>query len=346
MNQENNIDELDKMLFDYFDSNKNVPNYISETIHNTLQKEKKQRNSFNIMKKVAMIIISFGIISTSIVFADDIINFITSIFTNSTEAIDSAVENGYVQNVDMDYVYDNDIGVRVDNILLDDTNLDISFIYNYLGPNVIDSLELYKYKIKDENNNVLYELDRNTYYKENVSMATQLKKDNDIGQIDENIFKESLLYTSKKFVNCKEIIIEITEIKITRNTNSDIKKGSWNISVQIGEGLKNRESEFYEIENNKYLNYSKVELTETSLKINMEFNFRLDKSLLRSSEAIILRDSSGKEYNYKFSDMEHIENNCCKLYLEYDIGKFFENINNLELVIHNENKEINIKLKK
>ena len=88
MNQENNIDELDKMLFGYFDSNKDVPNYINETIHNTLQKEKKQRNSFNIMKKVAMIIISFGIISTSIVFADDIINFITSIFTNSTNGID------------------------------------------------------------------------------------------------------------------------------------------------------------------------------------------------------------------------------------------------------------------
>ena len=99
MNQENNIDELDKMLFNYFDNNKDVPNYINETIHNTLQKEKKQRNSFNIMKKVAMIIISFGIISTSFVFADDIIDFITSIFTNSTEAIDSAVENGYVQNV-------------------------------------------------------------------------------------------------------------------------------------------------------------------------------------------------------------------------------------------------------
>ena len=66
MDQENNIDELDKMLFNYFDSNKDVPNYINETIHNTLQKEKKQRNSFNIMKKVAMIIISFGIISTSI----------------------------------------------------------------------------------------------------------------------------------------------------------------------------------------------------------------------------------------------------------------------------------------
>ena len=30
-------------------------------------------------------------------------NFITSIFTNSTPGIDKAVDNGYVQNVDMDY---------------------------------------------------------------------------------------------------------------------------------------------------------------------------------------------------------------------------------------------------
>lgn len=346
MDRENNIDELDKMLFDYFDSNKDVPNYINETIHNALQKEKKQRNYFNIMRKVAMIIISFGIISTSIVFAYDIINFITSIFTNSTEAIDSAVENGYVQNVNMDYIYDNDIGIKVDALVLDDTNLDISFIYNYQGKEPIDSLELYKYKIKDENNNILYELDRSTAYKESISSATQLKKDNDIVLIDENIFKESLLYTSKQFINCKEIIIEISQIKITRNTNSNIKNGNWNFSVQIEEDLKNRESVFYTIENNNYLNDSKVELTETSLKINLEFNFRLNKSIIRSSDMIILRDSLGKEYDYKFSDMEFIENNCCKLYLEYDIGKYFENINSFELIIYNEIEEMNFKLKK
>lgn len=334
MDQENNIDELDKMLFNYFDSNKDVPNYINETIHNTLQKENKQSHSFDIMKKVAMIIISFGIVSTSIVFADDIINFIASIFTNSTEAIDSAVENGYVQNVNIDYVYDNDIGVRVDNIVLDDTNLDISFIYNYLGLDVIDYLELYKYKIKDENNNVLYELDRNTYYKENVSIGTQLKKDNDIAQIDENIFKESLLYTSKKFVNCKEIIIEISQIKIIANNNSDIKYGNWNISIQIGEDFKNRESVFYIIENNNNLNDSKVELTETSLKINLKFNFKLDEQIFNDRENIILVDSSGKNYYYKFADMKYIDN-VSKLYLEYDIGKHFNNIEELKLIIKN-----------
>ena len=119
MDQENNID---KILFDCFEEDKNVPNYINETIHNTLKNKKKQEYYNKFLRKVATIIITIGIVSTSVVFADDIINFITSLFINSTEAIDIAVENGYVQNIDMEYVYDNDIGIKVDNLILDDTN--------------------------------------------------------------------------------------------------------------------------------------------------------------------------------------------------------------------------------
>lgn len=332
MNENNQIDEFDKIFYDYFDNNKEVPQRIHDTIYSAFDRRRQNRKKFNILKRVAMIVISFGIMTTGIVFADDIINFITSLFTNSTDAINSAVENGYVQNINMDYVYDNDIGIKVDNIILDDTNLDISFVYNYQGSDVIDLLELYKYKIKDENNNVLYELDRSTSYKENISTATQLKKDNDIILIDENIFKESLLYTSKNFVNCKEIIIEISQIKITTNSNSDIKDGNWNINIQIGEDFKNRESEFYEIENNNYLNDSKVELTETSLKINLKFNFKLDEQIFNDRESIILVDSAGKNYYYKFSDMKYVDN-VSKLYLEYDIGKHFNNIEELKLII-------------
>ena len=344
MNQENNIDELDKMLFNYFDSNKDVPNYINETIHNTLQKEKKQRNSFNIMKKVAMIIISFGIISTSFVFADDIINFITSIFTNSTNGIDSAIQNGYIQNVNMDFVYDNDIGVKVDALVLDDTNLDISFIYNYQGDEKIDSLELYEYTIKDENNNILYEYGDNV--KEEFIYPIYVNRYNDTILIEENTYKDSLIYTSKEFSNIKKLIIDIKSFKILSANNSNIQNGNWNIEFKLEESFYLSKNEFFETEYNEFINHSKVELTETSLKLEIELNLNLDKSLLREYKTIIMKDSVGNEYNYKLADLEHIDKNTTKLYLEYDISKYFNNINNLELIIRNKDKDINIKFKK
>ena len=43
--------------------------------------------------------------------------------------MDTAVENGYVQNVDMDFIEDNNLGVKVDYVLMDDHNLNISFVY-------------------------------------------------------------------------------------------------------------------------------------------------------------------------------------------------------------------------
>lgn len=338
MNQENNIDELDKMLFDYFDSNKDVPNYINETIHNTLQKEKKQRNSFNIMKKVAMIIISFGIISTSIVFADDIINFITSIFTNSTEAIDSAVENGYVQNINMDYIYDNDIGVKVDALVLDDTNLDISFIYNYQGKEQIDSLQLYEYTIKDEDENILYEF--NNELKSNFVYPIYVSRYNETVLIENDIYKDSIVYTSKHFPNIKKLKLGIKKFKVIHNDNSNIISGNWNIEINLDNKITSSNSEFYSVCDNEYLNNSKIELTETALKIKLGFKTKLDEQIFNDRENIILRDSNDKCYYYKFSDMKYIDN-VSELYLEYDIGKYFSNIEELKLIIkHNEEIEL------
>lgn len=342
MDQENNIDELDKMLFDYFDSNKDIPDYINETIHNTLQREKKQRNSFNIMKKVAMIIISFGIISTGIVFADDIINFITSIFTNSTDGIDSAIQNGYIQNVNMDFVYDNDIGVKVDALVLDDTNLDISFIYNYQGNEKIDSLEIHEYTIKDENNNILYEFNEKQTINNSKFIITEMIRDNKTIQIQENIYKESLIYSNEKISNSNKIIIEIQSIKVICGNNINKIIGDWEITIDINDLLTERINEYYNIVNNTYIDNGTITLTETSLKIKLKFKCKLNEQILNDRENIILMDSIGKKYYYKFLDMKYIDN-VNELYLEYDIGKNFNNIEKLKLIIK-DNDEIELNL--
>lgn len=339
MDENKQIDEFDKMFYDYFKNDQEVPQRIHDAIYSAFDRRRQKRKRISVLKRVAMIVISFGVMTTGIVFADDIINFITSLFTNSTDGIESAVQNGYVQTVDMEYVYDNDIGVKVDNVILDDTNLDISFIYNYQGNEKIDSLELYEYTIKDENDNILYELTDNT--KNEFAFPLYVSRYNESVLIENNMYKDSIIYTSKDFPNIQNIQLEIRKFKLLHNENSNIISGNWNIKINLDRKITNSNNEIYSVSNNEYLNNSKIELTETALKIKLDFKTRLDEQIFNNRENIILMDSNDKCYYYKFSDLKNIDNTSI-LYLEYDISKYFNNINKLDLFIKTEAETITL----
>ena len=83
--QENNFDEIDKILFKAFENSPDVPDSTKHTIHNAFKlprKQKKKNYVYSTLQKVAIFIVTFTILTTSVVFAKDIINFITNIFTN------------------------------------------------------------------------------------------------------------------------------------------------------------------------------------------------------------------------------------------------------------------------
>ena len=75
--------------------------------------EKKPKFNYSFPQKVAAIFICCFIIS-GCAFADDIGDFITKVFSNQNPHIDFAVENGYVQNIDMDYISSNGIDLKAD----------------------------------------------------------------------------------------------------------------------------------------------------------------------------------------------------------------------------------------
>ncbi len=99
------------------------------------EKAMNKKVNFKIKKGIG-IAACFAILFSGIVYAKDIENYFKKIFNNSTEAIDKAVENGYVQQENMDYTYDKEIGIKVDNLVLDDLNLDISFNFETKKENI------------------------------------------------------------------------------------------------------------------------------------------------------------------------------------------------------------------
>ena len=78
MNQENNFDEIDKIFVDYFKNEKiePIPKSVQDSFNETLNKIKSSYNYIYYLSKVAVIVVIIGILSTSVVFAKDIVHFI------------------------------------------------------------------------------------------------------------------------------------------------------------------------------------------------------------------------------------------------------------------------------
>ena len=67
--QKNNLDEIDKMLYEYFENNKEIPEETAKVIENTFHKKKKSH--LMIFRAVATVCTVF-LLTTGVVFAKDI----------------------------------------------------------------------------------------------------------------------------------------------------------------------------------------------------------------------------------------------------------------------------------
>lgn len=347
MDKNNNFDEIDNMLFSYFDNNKDIPLSTQDTIINAFNRPSKPISLVYKIQKVAIILICFVILTTGVVFAKDIIKFITSLFSNTTEGIDKAVENGYVQNVDMDFIYDNGIGIKVDYLIMDDSNLDISFVYDVGDYSDVDAVALNEYIIRDENGNVIYYNFED--YKTNFngeSLATYCYNINRLPKTFDNYLHESILFAGNNFPKCKNLVFEIISIK-KQNNKID---GNWIFNINLSSKILERNNNYYTASYNKFINNISTLLTETSLKINIELNTSIDNNILLSPNNIRLKNNLTQEYScieIKSGNIQNPDSNTISLInLEFDMSKYSENITDLNLYIKlDNNKIIDISLK-
>lgn len=352
MNQENN-DNLDKILFDTYEKNKDIPLSTQNTIDNTIdnifaKKSSKHKSSFDfILKRVAILVISLSAITASTVFAKDIINFFTSIFTNSNEGVDTAVENGYVQNVDMDFIEDNNLGVKVDYVLMDDHNLNISFVYKYMGDDVeqITSLDYMDITIKDEKENLLYRSSRNNKNDTMISLSAKFTNNQQI--LDNTTIRTSLFLTSNNFPKSEMLYISINNVSLNDGNEILGINGNWNFSINLADKFVYRTSYKYNCSNNKYVNNVETLLTDTSLSITLELNTTFEESIIYLYNSIILKDSNNNNYYYTKMSSKNISESNSTITILYPITFYDTNIDNLYLQVNlDSNKSIDIELLK
>lgn len=161
--------------------------------------------------------------SSCITFADDIENVIFKIFGNTDKVVEEAIANGNYKKIDMEYVEDNGVSIKVDYVVLEENQLYIAF--NVLSEKEFDETHLKAININDQKNYCIYSSNKNKVYnmmykEENISNKNSVI----IYDVKNEEYKFDELSTLK--IKCDLINI------IKGEENKDIT-GVWELEVNI-----------------------------------------------------------------------------------------------------------------
>lgn len=282
MESNNNFEEK---LYKYFRENREVPEYIKETINNTNLRKNKS-NAINNIRKVAIAGISLVTLSTGFVFADDIVKFVSTLFASS-EGVNTAVENGYIyQNQDIQSYKSSNTETHIQDIVMDDYTLDFNVFMEF--DENIDLTGIDKYKmpdllITDDMNNILYSADNeitkdfcnNNGIEYKYDIAINTSSSIFIANADKNYatVQFNLSASDEKFPKSKKIYISFKTIEMTGNNKDYTVTGDWKNEIDIPDKFVNRESRLYKVVNcnneNVYEDSIIAEVYETGMKFEM-----------------------------------------------------------------------------
>ena len=261
----------------------NIPQEFTHTIKNGLSKNNKKWGIIGMKKIVASIlcIVSMG---TGMVLAS---NFLGNLWSNN--GIKTALDYGYVQNMEMDYNVQNDLGIKLDSIILDDSNIGI--VFNYKIPSDlkdIDRVTLTDITIKDENGNVIFE-DGN---KNDLCTGYTEEFASENGLIKQALLLNNLNHTYPK---SDTLYISFSKVSIFRKQkNIRTITGNWNFCINVSDKFTNGEKIKYAPSQSENMEVTYAELTPTGLDIEIRFNAPINAEKLGGN--IKLQDNEGNEY--------------------------------------------------
>ncbi len=342
MDKNEKIDEMDKLLLEYFKCKRDIESIVvpqsTQKMAQRVIKRIKFQNKMRKLSRVAAIFITIGVMTTGVVFAKDIVNFITSLFTNSTPAIDTAVENGYVQNIDMDYVYYNDIGVKAEALIVDDFNLDISFIYE-CKDNDIKEIKLEEYLILTENNELIY--DSSHVIDDKLNICNRITRNGENVKIDDVTYRESILFNLNKTENAISAInIDIKKLKVKKEDNTSYYiNGNWNFYIELDNTMTNRENILYDFISDNNIDEIYAEMTATEFVIKVKLNIPIPLNQFYESQNFTLENNSSEKFAPYFIENGYIDLN------NMEVGIFTIHYNNINIYMENIDKlKLNINI--
>ena len=161
--------------------------------------------------------------SSCITFADDIENVIFKIFGNTDKVVEEAIANGNYKKINMEYVEDNGISIKVDYVVVEENQLYIAF--NVLAEEEFDEIYFKSIKIKNQNDYNIYSSEENnkTIMTSNEENITNKSSSVVYKVVNENYYDETI----------KEINVFCDEVWLFNKNEEIIKKGKWNFNISL-----------------------------------------------------------------------------------------------------------------
>lgn len=307
-------DKVEKDLYDILGQDIDVPNSFSNSILNFNYKKTK-RLKMDFYRKVA-IAFSFVVVSMSMV---GYAFRITDIFKSESSvgyvdnSIKQAVDNGYIQNVDMDYLYSNNVGAKIDYVIMSDYNLNILFNFDVsIKENMQNTIAYIEdLLVYDENNNVIYCNDYKTYKKFCEKNDIQyndkfvVQYSNGLGwehiELDSQINKTLYKFTSTEgFPKSEKLYMQFNKIYFDTE-RSNIIKGNWKLELNLKEEFYKREEIKYElITKSNEIELIDANITDTVMRIT--YKFKSVNSSKFNNIFMYIEDEFGNKYNMKSKD--------------------------------------------
>ena len=243
--------------------------------------------------------------------------------------IKDAVDNGYVENMDMSYIYSNDIGVKINSLVMSDDKLDIVFDFDFNKNILPQNKPNIAMIIYDECKNIYYIWNtpnntiKNKLYLKNYYKRFDLSNDNYINgsqsmitlyQSNNKYIGELSLCALEKYPKAKQLYINIYDIGYNENSNDKYKSlfnnVNWSFEIDIPEQFYNRNSLNYDLkEVNTSIDFILEEFniteTGTTLIYKTTNNIPLQISIIDGNNKIyksngtILLNKNNNSYNFK-----------------------------------------------
>lgn len=254
---------------------------------------------------------------TGVVFAKDIGNFVKEFFgANSSDGVDTAVNNGYVADANTEYQNAEGIELKIDTILMDDFNFDMNF--NVIISNKYDIKEFENLKfgdliIKDEDGRIVFNQHGSKVETEEMKGKTYMGAYSILPQkIREDEIKVSLSATGNptKFPRSKKLIVTLDNI----NTSKASYQGNWEFEVDVPKEMYNRETVIYRA----------VSCSDDNIKIE-----QIDATLSNTALKLYIPTAETKKVDYELLKSDNPKSIYDKIafnkeYVETSDGKRFE----------------------
>ena len=302
-------------------------NNLKENISQKIDEEKCKKSKKSYLPKVAVAFLTVGIVSTS-VFGKDIGLLITKMFSNIDKGLQMATENGYIQEINSGYVTDQGIGIKIENIIVDENVLNITF--NIKAENC-DDVYFDDIKLINENKIIYPSTETIDNIKHNISRKHSIKSVNK----NNIIVTETFYDIENNFSEYKNLHLNIEEIAFFNlNDEENIIKGNWDFELNVDENILNRNSQRFVLEDNNIVEKYDIELNNTGLSVILVLKDNLDNL---TKEDIVLKGNNGE--SYICSDFCMIGKN--EINMIFSVTNF-DNVNEFDLRV----KDIILKINK